>query len=155
MDADVLRDSEELIIRLRRIRLDLEGWATRSLAKENSNLSQYAVLAILEEQGEMTMGALAQCLGTTMGAVTNLVDKLVDAGRVDRARSEEDRRVVHVNVLPPGRELVGRVTRDTATLLADYFAQVSPEHRKIVNEVCGKLAAAMRPAARGSRRPPA
>ena len=63
MDSSVLKDSEDLIIQLRRIRLDIEGAATRSLTREKSNLSQYTVLAILEEQGELTMGVLAQHLG--------------------------------------------------------------------------------------------
>ena len=148
MDADVLKDSEELIVQLRRIRLDLEGCATKSLSREKSNLSQYAVLAILEEQGELTMGTLARHLGTTMGAVTNLVDKLVSAGRADRVRSEEDRRVVRVSILPPGRELVTRVTRDTATFLADYFADVPSEQRKTVVSVVARLVSAIRPTSR-------
>ena len=143
MNSDVLRDSEEMIIHLRRIRLDLEGWATKSLAKESSNLSQYAVLATLDERGEMTMGGLAQRLGTTMGAVTNLVDKLVFAGRVDRNRSTEDRRVVRVKLLEPGRELMNRVTRDTAEFLSRYFGSIPAEHRRIAIDVCGKLVASM------------
>ena len=134
-----------MIIQLRRIRLYLEGWATKSLAREGSNLSQYAVLAILEEQGELTMGALAKQLGTTMGAVTNLVDKLVAAGRAERARSEEDRRVVRVNVLPAGRELVARVTRDTARFLAGQFGTVPAEQRRMMVSVFERLVTAMRP----------
>ena len=151
MNADILRDSEDLIVQLRRIRLDLEGCATRSLTREKSNLSQYAVLAILEEQGELTMGTLAQHLGTTMGAVTNLVDKLVAAGRADRARSEEDRRVVRVKILPPGREMVGRVTRDTAEFLAGYFSDVPAEQRRTAVDVTARLVSAMRPVS-GTRR---
>ena len=152
MDSDVLRDAEQLIVHLRHIRIDVEGYARRCLAKLGSNLSQYAVLAILDEQGEMTMGGLARHLGTTMGAVTNLVDKLVNAGRADRVRSEEDRRVVRVSILPPGRELVARVTRDTAEFLAGYLAVIPPEHRRIANDVCGRLVDAMRPGTAGSGR---
>lgn len=145
MDNDALKDSELLILELRRIRLYLEGAATRSLAKLGSNLSQYTVLAILDEQGELTMGVLARHLGTTMGAVTNLVDKLVRAGRVDRQRSDQDRRVVRVRVLQPGRDLVASVTRDTAEYLAGYFAAVSPDQRGIVVDVMARLVKAMRP----------
>jgi DNA-binding MarR family transcriptional regulator len=152
MDGEILRDSEEMILHLRRIRLDLEGWATKSLAREGSNLSQYTVLAILDEQGELTMGTLAQHLCTTMGAVTNLVDKLVAAGRADRARSEDDRRVVRVKALPAGRELVARVTRDTAQFLAGTFGDVPAEQRKIIVSVLGRMAGAMRPPSGASRK---
>ncbi len=148
MNAEVIRDSEDLIVQLRRIRLDLEGCATKSLAREKSNLSQYAVLAILEEQGELTMGALAGHLGTTMGAVTNLVDKLVSAGRVSRARSDEDRRVVRVKVLPAGKEMVTRVTRDTAQFLGGYFSGVPADQRRAIVDVFSRLVLAMRPASK-------
>lgn len=152
MDNDVLHDSEQMILHLRRIRLDLEGCATKSLAREASNLSQYTVLAILDEQGELTMGALASQLGTTMGAATNLVDKLVAAGRVDRTRSETDRRVVLVRILPPGHDLVARVTRDTAVFLGGYFSDVPADRRKTIVEVFDKLVGAMRPQSAGPQK---
>ncbi len=152
MDNQVIGDSEEMILQLRRIRLDLEGCATKSLAREGSNLSQYTVLAILDEQGELTMGALAQQLGTTMGAVTNLVDKLVAAGRADRARSDDDRRVVRVKVLPAGRELVERVTHETAEYLSGYFGDVPADQRKTTVSVLERLVGAMRPAAALARK---
>jgi MarR family transcriptional regulator, organic hydroperoxide resistance regulator len=148
VNADVIRDSEDLIVQLRRIRLDLEGCATKSLVREKSNLSQYAVLSSLEEQGELTMGALAGHLGTTMGAVTNLVDKLVDSGRVSRARSDEDRRVVRVKILPAGKEMVTRVTHDTAEFLGGHFSGVPADERRTLVGVFSRLVQSMRPAAR-------
>ncbi len=154
MNADVIRDSEDLIVQLRRIRLDLEGCATKSLTREKSNLSQYAVLAILEEQGELTMGTLAQHLGTTMGAVTNLVDKLVTSGRVDRARSDEDRRVVRVTILPSGREMVTRVTRDTAQFLGGHFGNVPVDERRTIVDAFSRLVLSMRPGVAGTTSKP-
>jgi len=143
MEADVLRDSEAFLVQLRRMRLEIVGWAIRRLGTTGVNFPQYALLAVLDEMGEATMTALAGRLGTTLGAATNLVDRLVRSGHVERERSTTDRRVVNVRCTAKGRELLGEVTTDTAAFLGGLFGQVPPEDRRTVIEVCRKIVALM------------
>ncbi|HUW58166.1 MAG TPA: MarR family transcriptional regulator [Planctomycetota bacterium] len=143
MEADVLRDSEAFLVQLRRMRLEIVGWAIRRLGPTGVNFPQYALLAVLDEMGEATMTALAGRLGTTLGAATNLVDRLVRSGHVERERSTTDRRVVNVRCTAKGRELLGEVTTDTAAFLGGLFGQVPPEDRRTVIEVCRKIVALM------------
>jgi DNA-binding MarR family transcriptional regulator len=55
---------------------------------------------VLQRLGPVTAGAIAQHTGLTTGAVTGLVDRLENAGYVERERDPRDRRKVVVRLLP-------------------------------------------------------
>lgn len=64
----------------------------------------------------------ADHLDLSSGAMTNLVDRLVEAGHLDRRRNPDDRRSVIVNRTPRGVE----VTTAIASAYAAAFADVVP-----------------------------
>ena len=144
MNEDLRKQAEELIVLLRRFRLGLYGLVSKDLAKRGSNLSQYTVLSLLDEMGETSMGPLAEELGTTMGAATNLVDKLVYAGFVKRGRDEQDRRIVKVALTPEGREMFKSSTARGVGFLVELLSQLSPEERRTFMAVKRKLSALAR-----------
>ncbi len=55
------------------------------------------------------MGQLAEVLGVTRPAATQLVDKLVEHGMVERRHDPEDRRVVLVDYVPGMHEVARRI----------------------------------------------
>jgi DNA-binding MarR family transcriptional regulator len=61
---------------------------------------------LLDQHGTMTAGALADLAGLSTGAVTFLLDRLERAGFVRRVRDAQDRRRVHVELVPRARERV-------------------------------------------------
>ncbi|HEU5127717.1 MAG TPA: MarR family transcriptional regulator [Glycomyces sp.] len=56
--------------------------------------------------GPLPAGELARRLRLTTGAVTHLVDRLVDAGVVRRIRDDADRRRVLIEAVPEARERI-------------------------------------------------
>jgi DNA-binding MarR family transcriptional regulator len=58
---------------------------------------------VLQQLGPVTAGTIAEHTGLTTGAVTGLVDRLENAGYVQRARDPNDRRKVVVRLLPNER----------------------------------------------------
>src|SRR5947209_8009891 len=74
---------------------------------------QYSVLRILRDAGDKGLPCLeiGKRLITRMPEVSRLVDRLAEAGLVERARIEEDGRVVLITVSEPGRELLTRLDR--------------------------------------------
>ena len=66
-------------------------------------LSHVQVLAMLEEMGSMSVSEISKRFGIAKPNITPLVDRLVNAGLVDRVRSETDRRVVNIVILEEGR----------------------------------------------------
>lgn len=130
MDENIQEDSRMCAVLMCRCCARLCRVMNGILAKTGVNMAQCQVLATLEEKGEITMGELSSALGVTMGAGTNVVDKLVDAGYVDRARSSTDRRVVKVALTQDGADAHGRTGIDLSEFWSGALDQVEPEERK-------------------------
>ncbi|MCB5283451.1 MarR family transcriptional regulator [Arthrobacter sp. AL08] len=64
------------------------------------NLTDFRALSALEISGQVTVGQLAEQLGTTPATTTAIVSRLESRGYVARHRSTEDRRRVHVRPTP-------------------------------------------------------
>ena len=67
------------------------------------NATDVRCVDLLDQYGTMTAGALASVAGLSTGAVTFLLDRLERAGFVRRLRDVEDRRRVHVALVPFAR----------------------------------------------------
>jgi DNA-binding MarR family transcriptional regulator len=72
------------------------------VAAQKLGLNRTAVrcLGIIDNEGPMTAGRLAELSGLTSAAVTSILDRLEEAGYARRTRDEKDRRQVIVEVLP-------------------------------------------------------
>ena len=89
-------------------------------------LSHYQVLALLEERGSMSVSEISEYFDIAKPNITPLVDRLVNAGLVDRVRSTADRRVVFIVILDEGRNrlktirsLLGKNIESWKTALTD------------------------------------
>src|ERR1700742_5133653 len=59
-------------------------------------------------EGRMTAGRLAELTGLTTGAITGVVDRLEKAGLVRRERDDSDRRKVFIAIVPENIAKVGK-----------------------------------------------
>ncbi|WP_426451156.1 MarR family winged helix-turn-helix transcriptional regulator [Paenibacillus sp. S-38] len=58
----------------------------------------------MEHETSMKINCVAEYLGITIGAASNLLDRLEEKGWTQRLRSEEDRRITYVSLTPQGME---------------------------------------------------
>jgi DNA-binding MarR family transcriptional regulator len=100
------------------------------LTKENLAVSHIVVLDMLKEKGSCTMGELAQALSLSMGAVTGIVDKMIEMGLVERERSTEDRRVVKVGIVEKGKALASDVNKMRVDATKDLYASLTDAERE-------------------------
>ncbi|HUW58165.1 MAG TPA: MarR family transcriptional regulator [Planctomycetota bacterium] len=129
MDDAIMRDSRKCVDLVCRCCGYLCRLMNRILARTGVNVPLCTAMSVLKERGEMMMGELARELDVSMGAGTNLVDRLLELGYVERMRSESDRRVVKVRMTPEG--LAAR-ERDIETLTRFWYGiveQLTPEER--------------------------
>lgn len=70
---------------------------------------QYLIMQILNRNGKRNCSELAQELDVTLPSVTNLANKLVRKGYVERWTSMEDRRNVYLQLTDQGREVEARL----------------------------------------------
>lgn len=75
--------------------------------------SHIQIVCMLSER-EMTIGEISTSLGIAKPNITPLLDALNDRGVLERCRSEKDRRIVNVHLLPEGRELADRIRESIA-----------------------------------------
>ncbi len=75
---------------------------------DHSKLShaQFELLIELQESGELSAGELAAAARLAPGTVTQMLDGLAESGHVERARSEDDRRVVVSRLTPLGERQI-------------------------------------------------
>lgn len=140
MDEDLRKDARELVVHVRRVRVGYLRYMTRDLEREGLSLAQYTALAILQETGEMTMGAIAEALGVTMGAGTNIIDKLIRGGHTSRERDTGDRRLVTVTITDKGRQVLEQVVDWATDYLGFYLSKLDREERKSFVRTYGKVA---------------
>ncbi len=109
-------------------------------------LSHVQVLAMLEEVGSMSVSEISKRFGIAKPNITPLVDRLVNAGLVDRVRSESDRRVVNIVILEEGRNRLRQIQNALNehvagwqnTLTAEEFSRLDRALIDIV-EILGKI----------------
>jgi len=70
--------------------------------------SDMECMDILNLEGRVTAGRLAEVTGLTTGAITGVVDRLERAGYVRRERDESDRRKVFISVIEEKAAEIGK-----------------------------------------------
>ncbi|WP_258206915.1 MarR family winged helix-turn-helix transcriptional regulator [Paenibacillus radicibacter] len=81
---------------------------TRNLENELT-APQYFIIMTLANEGRKNSSELAALLSISLSSVTNLTNKLVNKGYIQRMESEEDRRQIYLHLTNAGRELETKI----------------------------------------------
>lgn len=102
----------------------------RKLEAEGVTVAEWVVLRELFGLGETAPSQLAESLGMTRGAISKLVERLVEKGLVNRASSETDRRSQRIALTETGRDLVPLLARRADENDAEFFGHLNAEERQ-------------------------
>jgi DNA-binding MarR family transcriptional regulator len=91
---------------IRRILRAADLGGRRLAAKTGLTPSQLMVLQEIERRGESTPGTIAQTLEFGQATVTNIVDRLTEAGLATRRRSDRDKRQILLGATDAGRAVL-------------------------------------------------
>jgi 5'-methylthioadenosine phosphorylase len=139
MQDEVVQQCRTFFDLIRRFWSSFGHGLTIVLRRGGINVPQYMTLVALDELGEATMGQLSRKLHVTMGASTNLVDKLIRGEYASRTHGTADRRVVKVKLAPKGREMLREVEEGAIKFMVGVLSKVEPERRKQFIESYGKM----------------
>lgn len=81
------------------------------------------VLALLESEGPLSMGRVAEALDVSQASATGIIDRMEERGLVERRRGEGDRRVVAIHLADGGRA----ISRDLMALRRERLSHVLAE----------------------------
>jgi DNA-binding MarR family transcriptional regulator len=87
----------------------------------NIPLSHVQVLAMLNDNGSMSVSEISRRLGIAKPNITPLVDRLTETQLVERQRDAQDRRVVNIVIRPEGTEKLTTI-RTTMLDLVNHWA---------------------------------
>ena len=119
---------------------------------------QFGLLHAMETHGPVPLSELGKRMRVSGGDVTGLVDKLVAAGYVRRARQRKDRRVVVAELTEDGREVLRELRPLHSECLGRLTIGLDEDELRELQSLLGKLSQALEgdaryPAEPGGRQP--
>lgn len=100
--------------------------------------SHIQILCMLSDK-EMTIGEISASLGIAKPNITPLLDALHERGVLERCRSEKDRRIVNVRLLPEGQALATRLKESIAAQVLEWPRSLSYSDVKRLNNALAYL----------------
>lgn len=91
------------------------------------SINQTRMLQHLDKQSPMKSTDLAELLLVTAGGVTLIGDKLVERGLIRRNRSEDDRRVVYLEITDEGKQFVKAFNENDDAIIRYMSERISQE----------------------------
>jgi len=88
------------------------------------------MMDLLEEEGACRMSSIAAALNLSMGAVTGLVDRMIEQGFVERERSAKDRRVVRVVLIKNGKAAIKHINAARKKIANELYAVLTEKEKQ-------------------------
>jgi DNA-binding MarR family transcriptional regulator len=97
---------------------------------ETITIPQFRAMVILSQEGPINLATLARLLGVEPSTTGKMVDRLVNAGLIDRQPHPQSRRDLLVQLTKSGDQIVHRVMEYRRAEIARIVAQMPPRHRE-------------------------
>jgi DNA-binding MarR family transcriptional regulator len=108
------------------------------------NMQELRVVEFLGNEGPRMMRELADHLTVAVNSMTSIVDSLEHKRLVHRQRSEKDRRVIHVELTDPGREIFRSLVNVNLRLFRSMLGALTEDEQEIFMVLFRKIARAGR-----------
>lgn len=101
--------------------------------------SQLWVVKILDEESPRKVSELARRMYLHPATMVGLLDRLEIKGLVQRKRSEQDRRVVHIHLTEQGKDLVRNSPEVVQSLLVNGLERLAELKLKKISDGLGQI----------------
>jgi DNA-binding MarR family transcriptional regulator len=106
---------------------------------------QLSVVKMLEDIGDLSLSELSERINAQNSTVTGIVDRMEREGLVERKRSSDDRRVVHIRLTKKGSDLSRSLKFEPFEIFRDAFANaLSQDELTHLLQLLDKLATFVR-----------
>ncbi len=101
---------------------------------------QLTVLKVLEGVGDLSLSELSERIRAQNSTVTGIIDRMEREGLVVRARSTEDRRVVHIRLTSKGAKIAGEIAVEPMEVFRGALDSLSPSEVRDLLRILTKIA---------------
>lgn len=119
-------DPERVWFRFMRLHQRLLGQMSARIRALGLSIPQFDLLSTLTEREGISQSELAERLYVTKGNVSGLVDRMVQAGLVERRAISGDRRSYAMHLTPEGRRLAEAGIAAQRAFVASTLGKVEP-----------------------------
>lgn len=123
-----------------RAAIELRKAFTKHLGPLGLKVLDYSILVLVASNPQVNQKQLGVALDVSAPAMAITIDRLVEAGWVERVRSTQDRRAMLIHLTRAGRELVARAEKIAATMEQSALRLLSPAERALLIELLLKVA---------------
>ncbi len=126
---------DRLYFRFIRLQQRVFGEMAQTLKPTGLSIPQFDVLSTLTEQQGLSQSDLAQRLYVTKGNVSGLIDRLVDAGYVERRSAPGDRRSNALFLTAAGERAAQAGLKLQQSFVADTLGRLPPADLKLLDGI--------------------
>lgn len=107
-------------------------------------IPQFTALQILLNNGDMTIGELSQKMSLACSTITDLIDRMEKNELVIRKKDEKDKRIVRIEVLSRGFDILEKVLARRIEFLSGKLNEFSNDDKELLDKTLCKLYQAMK-----------
>ena len=111
----------------------MRGW-THFAKSTGLSMAQFSILMQLHHKGPCGMSEISERFDVTPAAASQLVDKLVQSGYLERDEDPSDRRAKLLKLSPNGVKLVEQGMNERHRWMDDLAKHLSAEEQKKISE---------------------
>ena len=113
--------------------------AEENISVLDISIPEYRMMTYLVENGPSPMAKLASSTSVSQGWITSIVDRLEQQGLVRRIRSEEDRRIINIDIMEDGLKTIQKAREMHLDFVRVSFRNFSAEERELFMSLLLKL----------------
>lgn len=107
------------------------------------NPMQMHGMMLLSEHPEITMTEFAKLLHVSSPSATSFVDRLVKLRWVERVPDADNRKLIHLRLLPAGRASLEEAMKAHSAVMHDLFSLLAPDDQRQLEGVLARLKEAL------------
>lgn len=112
---------------------------TRSKFPDDSSMLQIKTLGIIAELGNPSMKEIADYLHILSPSATDIINRLVRSGSLNRTKDTSDGRIVRLSLTPQGKRLLAAGKRRISTNVKDFLGVLTEKEKADFNDLLSKI----------------
>lgn len=137
--SDKKLTSLELWEKLSKVNDKIRKVQARQMFEEKLTAPQFGVLEILYKRGPLPLKKISDEMMVTGANITCVVDNLEKENLVKRVPSKEDRRVIHAELTPDGKNKIDSIYPAYTKNIAEIFSSLSASEQKELLKLLSKI----------------
>jgi DNA-binding MarR family transcriptional regulator len=134
-----MQDSNCIFFQLAKANQLASRFLSRKVSELNLTPVQALILGFLNQKDQITSSELGKKTELDSATLTGILDRLEEAGFIERKSNPDDRRSIHIHLTPKGNALSKEAIRVIADANIEFLQILTKEQKRDLHEIIRKL----------------